>query len=109
MSGADQVHSISHEQKSFVILTKIIFSHGISPLRNSPNIAVRHYILQVLGLLLAITPSLAIDSYTFLAASIVGHALLIGAMAITVAVLSTATVTPELFLRSSRRQDGEHE
>lgn len=86
-----------------------IFNHEVSPLRNIPDVAVRHYVLQALGLMWALSFSLAIGSYTFLAASIVGHTLLIGAVAITVAVLSTAAAKPDLFLRSSRRHDGEHE
>jgi hypothetical protein len=86
-----------------------IFNHEVSPLRNIPDIAVRHYLLQALGLVWAVSFSLAIGSYTFLAASVIGHTLLIGAVAITVAVLSTAAVKPQLFMRSSRRFDGEHE
>lgn len=62
-----------------------------------------------LGSYVGVESFLAIASYTFLAASIVGHTLLIGAVARTVAVLSTATAKPELFLRSSPRHDGEHE
>jgi len=86
-----------------------IFNHEVSPLRNIPDIAIRHYVLQALGLMWALSFSLAIGSYTFLAANIIGHTLLIGAVAITVAVLSTAAAKPELFLRNSRRHDGEHE
>jgi hypothetical protein len=86
-----------------------IFDHEVSPLRNIPDIAIRHYVLQGLGLMWAIAFSLAIGSYTFLAASIIGHTILIGAAAITVAVLSAAAAKPTLFLRSSRRSDGEHE
>ena len=86
-----------------------IFNHEVSPLRNIPDIAVRHYVLQALGLIWAVSFSLAIGSYTFLAASIIGHTLLIGAAVITVGVLSTAAAKPELFMRSSRRHDGEHE
>jgi hypothetical protein len=86
-----------------------IFNHEVSPLRNIPDIAIRHYVLQALGLMWALSFSLAIGSYTFLAANIIGHTLLIGVVAIMVAVLSTAVAKPELFLRSSRRHDGEHE
>lgn len=96
-------------KNSVVYSWNFIFNHEVSPLRNIPDVAVRHYVLQGLGLMWALSFSLAIGSYTFLAASIVGHTLLIGAVAITVAVLSTATAKPELFLRSSRRHDGEHE
>ena len=87
-----------------------IFNHEVSPLRNVPDVAVRHYVLQALGFMWAVSFSVAIGSYTFLAASVVGHTVLIGAAAITVATLTTAATKPLLFIRGSgRRNDGEHE
>lgn len=87
-----------------------IFDHEISPLRNIPNVAVRHYALQVLGAMWAVAASVAIGSYTFFAASLLGHSVLIAAAAITVATLTTAAKKPDVFMRASgRRHDGEHE
>ena len=87
-----------------------IFNHEVSPLRNIPDVAVRHYVLQALGFMWAVSFSLAIGSYTFLAASLVGHTVLIAAVAITVATLATAARSPQVVLRGSgRRADGEHE
>lgn len=87
-----------------------IFDHEVSPLRNIPNVAVRHYALQVLGAMWAAAASVAIGSYTFFAASLVGHSVLIAAVAITAATLTTAAKKPDLFMRiSGRRYDGEHE
>lgn len=87
-----------------------IFNHEVSPVRNIPDVAIRHYVLQALGLMWAVSFSLAIGSYTFLVASLIGHSILIGAAAITVATLATASTKPEVFIRGSgRRQDGEHE
>jgi hypothetical protein len=87
-----------------------IFNHEVSPVRNIPDIAVRHYILQVLGLMWAVSFSIAIGSYTFLAWSVLGHSVLIGALAITVATLTTAAKNPRVFIRGAgRRPDGEHE
>lgn len=86
-----------------------IFDHEVSPVRNIPDVAVRHYVLQALGLMWATSASLALGSYTFFAYSWIGHALLIAAAAITVATLTTASTKPLLFVRTSgRRQDGEH-
>ena len=74
------------------------------------DVASRHYVLQVLALMWALAFSVAIGSYTVFAISIVGHAVLISAAAITVATYSTAALRPQMFTRrSSRRQDGEHE
>ena len=87
-----------------------IFNHEVSPLRNIPDVAVRHYVLQALGFMWAVSFSLAIGSYTFLAASLVGHTVLIAAVAITVATLTTAARSPQVVIRGAgRRADGEHE
>jgi hypothetical protein len=112
---------LSQSQKDatimFAIITKnvvyawnFIFDHEVSPVRHISDIAMRHYILQALGLIWAVCFSIALGSYTFLAMSVLGHTLLIGAAAITVATLSTAAAKPQLFVRGSgRRIDGEHE
>ena len=87
-----------------------VFNHEISPLRNIPDVAVRHYVLQALGLMWAVCFSVAIGSYTVFAASIVGHAVLIAAAAITVATYTTASVKPKFFIAGAgRRGNGEHE
>ena len=86
-----------------------IFNHEVSPLRHIPDINVRHMTLQVLGWMWAISFSLAIGSYTVLAVSLIGHIILISALAITVATYTTATLRPKTFLtKSGRRHDGEH-
>jgi hypothetical protein len=87
-----------------------IFSAEVSPLRHIPDAAIRHYVLQALGFMWAVSFAVAIGSYTALAASIVGHTFLIGAAAITVATYTAAATKPKLFVRGSgRRDDGEHE
>ncbi len=101
---------ISGTRSYIVYAWNFLFNHEVSPLRNIPDVAVRHYVLQALGLMWAVSFSLAIGSYTFLAASVIGHAFIIGAAAITVATLSAAASNPKLFVRvSGRRYDGEHE
>jgi hypothetical protein len=87
-----------------------IFNHEVSPVRNIPDVAIRHYILQALGLMWAVTFAVAIGSYTVLWVSLVGHTVLIAAAAITVATLTTAAKKPQLFIHGfGRRNDGEHE
>jgi len=97
--------------RNFVVYAwNFVFNHEVSPLRNIPDVAIRHYVLQALGLMWAVSFSLAIGSYTFLAWSVVGHSVLIAAAAITVATLTTAAKKPQVFIRASgRRRDGEHE
>lgn len=80
-----------------------IFDHEKSPLRHIPDFGVRHMVFQMLGWLWAIAFSLAIGSYTFLVASLIGHVILIAAIAITVATYATATKRPQLFVDHLRR------
>ena len=87
-----------------------IFNAEVSPLRHIPDVAIRHYVFQALGLMWAVSFSVAIGSYTIFAASVIGHTVLIAAAAITVATYTAATTKPKLFPRVlGRRADGEHE
>lgn len=96
-------------RKIVVYLWNFLFNHEISPLRNIPDIAVRHHVLQILGLMWAVCFSVALGSYTVFAASLVGHLVLISAAAVTVATWTTAKVRPTAFVRSvGRSPDGEH-
>jgi hypothetical protein len=99
------------KSRSYVVYAwDYIFDHEVSPLRNIPDVAVRHYVLQLLGFMWAVSFAIAIGSYTFLAASLIGHTVLIAAAAVTVATLTTAAKKPKVFnLGAGRRHDGEHE
>lgn len=86
-----------------------IFNHQVSPLRNIPDIALRHSALQALGLMWVAACSTALGSYTFFAVSLIGHIVLIAAAAVTIATLTVAAKKPSLFYRlSSREISGEH-
>jgi hypothetical protein len=65
---------------------------------------MRHKVLQVLGLMWAISFVVATGIYTFLAVSVIGHTVLIAAAAITVTTWTAATAKPELFIFGSARQ-----
>ena len=97
--------------REFIVYAwQYIFDHRISPLRHIPDIPTRHMILQILGLIWALAFSVAIGSYSGLAASVIGHTALISAVAITVATYTTAARKPQVFSRySGRRESGEHE
>jgi hypothetical protein len=96
-------------QKLIVYSWNFIFNHEVSPLRHIPDVAIRHYVLQALGLMWAITLPMAFASYTFMAASVIGHAVLIAAAAITVTTWTAATAKPELFVRGPARQKHDRE
>lgn len=101
---------IASIKRSVAYAWSFVFDHEVSPLRNIPDVAVRHYVLQALGFMWAVTFSIALGSYTFLALSVLGHTVLIAAAAITVATLTTAAKKPQVFIRGpGRRDDGEHD
>lgn len=53
---------------------------------------------------------IALGSYTVLAISVLGHVVLIGAVAVTVAAYTAAASKPHLFMRGlGRGRDGEHD
>ena len=102
--------STAKMRSAVVNVWNFIFNEDVSPLRHIPDVATRHYVLQVLALMWAAAFSVAVGSYTVFAVSLVGHAVLISAAAITVATYATAAKKPEAFMRrASRRSDGEHE
>ena len=82
-----------------------VFNHEVSPLRYIPDVAIRHYVLQALGLMWAVAFAVASGSYTFMAFSVIGHVVLIAAAAITVATWTAASAKPDLFLRVPVRQE----
>lgn len=92
-------------RKFIVFCWDFVFDHEVSPLRHIPDVAIRHYILQILGLMWAVVFAVAIGSYTILAASIIGHFVLFAAAAITVTTWTAATAKPDLFARSSSRNE----
>ncbi len=79
-----------------------IFDHEASPLRHITDFSARHMVFQMLGWMWAISFSVAIGSYTFLAFSLIGHVVLVSAAAITVATYATAAKRPDVFKRLSR-------
>ena len=92
-------------RKFVVFCWDFVFNHEVSPLRNITDVAIRHYVLQALGLMWAVAFAVAAGSYTFLAVSVIGHTVLIAAAAVTVATWTAATAKPELFVRGSTRQE----
>jgi hypothetical protein len=91
--------------RTFVVQCwNFLFNHEVSPLRHIPDVAIRHYVLQALGLMWAVAFAVATGSYTFLAYSVLGHTVPIAAAAITVATWTTAAAKPDLFVRGAYRR-----
>lgn len=91
-------------RSAILTVWNFVFDHEKSPLRHIPDFNVRHMVFQLLGWMWAVCFSLAIGSYTFLAYSLIGHAFLIGAAAITVTTYTAATLRPRLFARTRSRE-----
>lgn len=79
-----------------------LFDHQVSPLRHIKDFQVQNMTLHLLGWMWAIAFSLAIGSYTFLAFSLLGHAVLIGALGITVGTYVAASHRPALIVKAAR-------
>jgi hypothetical protein len=80
-----------------------IFDHEKSPLRHIPDFSVRHMVFQMLGWMWSIVFALATGSYLILGVSLLGHAILIAALAITAATYAAAMKQPEMFLIRVKR------
>jgi hypothetical protein len=97
-------------RRQIVYAWNFIFNANVSPLRHISDSRTRHLVLQALGVMWAVSSTIAIGSYTIMAASIAGHIVLIGAAAITIATYTASATNPKLFMRGSgRRHDGEHD
>jgi len=94
-------------RKFVVYCWDFVFDHEVSPLRHIPDVAIRHYVLQALGLMWAAAFAVAAGSYTFLAVSVIGHTVLIAAAAITVATWSAAAAKPDVFVHGAPRKKTE--
>ncbi len=94
-----------------------VFDHRFSPLKNIPDVHVRHMILQVLAYMWVIAFSIAIGSWSGFLWSMIGHIALLCALTVTVVTYKVAEKRPQVFIdwgynpqpNLGRRIDGEHE
>ena len=70
-----------------------------NPLRHIPDTNTRHMILQVLAWMWCIVFSLYVGSFWVMGVSMVGHALVLAAIVVTVATFETARHRPNFFVR----------
>jgi len=84
----------------------------ISPLKNIPNLQVRHMIMQVLAWMWCIAFGMIVNDIFAGIASMVAHIALLGVVAVTVATFETAKRNPDVFKRidgyNGRQNNGEH-
>ena len=81
-----------------------------NPLRNIPDLATRHMIMQVLAWMWCIAFAIIVGSMWAGIISMMIHSLLLVALVITVITFETAKRKPSVFSKySGRSRDGEHE
>ena len=84
-----------------------------NPLKNIPDLQVRHLIMQVLAWMWCIVFAMLVGSWTVFGISAIAHVMLLGAVAITVGTFETAKRKPTVFTafqsRNGRGNGGEHE
>ena len=87
----------------------VIMNHNLNPLRNIPDLGVRHVVMQFLAWMWCIIFSMSIGSITVFGVSAVAHALLIAGIVVTVGTFETAKRKPQYFGGLGRGNGGEHE
>ena len=92
-----------------------VMNHNVNPLRHIPDLQVRHMVLQVLAWMWCIVFSMYMGSLYVMGATMIGHALILAAIVVTVATFETAKRNPTFFTKpvdnviNSRAFGGEHE
>ena len=91
----------------------VVMDHEVNPLSSIPDFSTRHMIMQVLAWMWCIVFAIIVGSMWAGVVSMMLHALLLAAIAITVATFETAKRNPKMFVRdnviNSRGVGGEHE
>ena len=87
----------------------VVMDHKKNPLSNIPDFSTRHMIMQVLAWMWCIVFAIIVGSMWAGVFSMILHALLLAAVAITVATFETAKHKPQYFGGFGRGKGGEHE
>jgi hypothetical protein len=88
----------------------VVMDHEKNPLSNIPDFSTRHMIMQVLAWMWCIVFAIIVSSMWAGVISMVLHALLLAAVAVTVATFETAKRKPSVFGGyNGRGKGGEHE
>ena len=74
-----------------------VMNAKLSPLKNIPDMTVRHMVLQALAWMWCTAFSLMIGDFMIFGTSIIAHAALIAAIVVTVATFETAKRKPRSF------------
>ena len=93
-----------------------VMDANINPLKNIPNLQVRHLIMQILAWMWVSVCSMYLGSIMFWGINAIAHTLLLAAIVVTVGTFDTAQRNPKLFDKikridgyNGRRANGEHD
>jgi hypothetical protein len=76
-----------------------VMNHDKNPLKNIPDTNTRHMVMQVLAWMWCVVFSSYFGSMWVFGITAIAHAILLGAIVVTVATFETAKRSPNLFLR----------
>jgi len=76
-----------------------VMDHRYNPLKNIPDLQVRHMVLQVLAWMWCIVFSMWLGSFVVMGISMVAHALFLAAIVVTVGTFTIANNNPTFFLK----------
>ena len=79
-----------------------------NPLRNIPDLQVRHMVLQILAWMWCATFAQLVGSWYIFGFSAIAHVILLAAIVITVGTFETAKRRPTFFLRMEHGTNGYH-
>ena len=74
-----------------------VMNYKMNPLKNIPDLQVRHMVMQILAWMWCITFAMMIGSWTVFGVSAIAHVFLIGAIVVTVGTFETAKRMPSAF------------
>ena len=77
----------------------VIMDSKHNPLRNIPDLQVRHLVMQVLAWMWCITFSMYFSSMWMFGITAIAHAILIAAIVVTVSTFTTASLNPIFFIK----------
>ena len=85
--------------RSFIVESwNAVMDHNSNPLRNIPDLSVRHMVMQVLAFMWSsVFAIMIVNSVTAFMYSAVGHVIFVGAIVITVATFKVAESNPGAF------------
>jgi hypothetical protein len=106
---------VTYEKGVYPVRTFIVNSWNAvmddkrNPLSNIPDLNTRHMVMQVLAWMWCIVFAFIVGSWTAFGVSVIGHVILLAAIAITVGTFETAKRAPQYFGGLGRGNGGEHE